>query len=160
MRVVRDAWGAFAVWCVLAAGVCWYAADRVYDLRLSNVQSTTSALSSRLATVEGDLRDARRALAERPPPPAQKVESDPDALYQLGTKTARAPGGLVDLANGTVQFQAILGDQNLNINTDMYYRQFTLTSCVHGSSSKGGSNGLLTSQSFSGVTCRISGLHP
>lgn len=160
VRVVRDAWGAFAVWCVIATAACWYAADRVYDLRLFNVQSTASALNSRLATVEGDLRDARRALAERPTPTAQKAEPDPDSLYQLGTVTAGAPAGVVDRMTGMVQFPRVLGGPNFNVSADMNYRQFTLTGCSHGTFGRQSNGGFVTSQTFWDVTCRISGLRP
>ena len=160
VRVIRDAWGAFTIWCAIALVACWYVADRVYDVRLSNARSSVNNLASRLTSVEGNLRDAQRTIAGQVALPAQRVEQDPDSLYQLGMMTARAPGGLVDRSTGTVQLPKIVGYPDLNMNADMYYRQFILTACTYGKYGIRRTDSVVTSQLYFDVTCQISGLHP
>lgn len=155
-RVVREAWGAFAIWCLIAVAACWYVLGQIYEVRLTTAQSAVSALSARLSAVDGELRDARSRPADLP----KSVERDPDALYQFGKSTARILGGVIDRAAGLARFPQVLGEADFNVRDNMEFRQFTLTACNHGNVGTQGSGNFVTSQIFWDVTCRISGLRP
>lgn len=157
VRVVRDAWGAFLVWCIIALVACWYAIGIVYDTRLTNAQSTVSTLTTRLNAVEGELRDIRAIPSTPKPPP---LERDPDTVYQLGVPVGRAPGGEVDAGSSAVRFSRLIGTEDFNVQASMEYRRFLLTDCQHGSYATQGSFGVVVQRSFADVICRISGLHP
>ncbi|MBV8460015.1 MAG: hypothetical protein JO009_03925 [Candidatus Eremiobacteraeota bacterium] len=160
VRVVRDAWGAFAVWCVMVVGAVWIAEGKIYDFQLANARSAVESLMARVTVLEGENRDFQAQLAskigEKPPPP----QRDPDGLYQLGEFVAQAPSGQIDRVDGIVRFNSIIGGPNFNVHDTIEYRQFALSGCSFDVSSEKASMGIVTSVDYAHVTCRISEVRP
>jgi hypothetical protein len=161
VRVIRDAWGAFIIWCLIAVGICWWGLGYLYEFRLTNASSQISTLTSRMTVLAGERDDLQKRLAERPTPaPSAYSAREPDGLYQFGSPAASAPGGVLDRPAGLARFPRVIGGPNFNIQSDMDYRQFTLSGCQHGSFGSQATMGVVVQQFFSDVVCHISGLHP
>lgn len=152
VRVIKGAWGAFVIWCLIAVG-------QVYEIRLANAAAQISTLAARVGVLAGERDDLQKKLAENPSQPATPPQRDPGALYQCGELVARAPSGILDRPNGSVSFQSVVGGPNFDVHAAMDYRQFTLSDCQFNMSSVQGSMGVTTAVEYGNVTCRISGLH-
>jgi hypothetical protein len=160
VRVIKDAWGPFVIWCVIAAGICWVSVGYVYDLRLANAASQIGTLTGRVTALAGERDDLQKRLAEKSSPPSPTLQHDPDALYQFGELAARAPGGVPDRSSGTASFRSVIGGPNFNIGAPMDYREYNLSDCHFQAASAERRMGVLTSVSDLEVACRIVGLHP
>jgi type II secretory pathway pseudopilin PulG len=65
VRIIGDAWAAFAVWCFLALLLAWLLMGQIYDVRLTNAQSTISSLNSQLSGVRADVQELRAKLSSK-----------------------------------------------------------------------------------------------
>lgn len=79
-RVIKDAWSAFVVWCLIITAVAWWVMGQVYEVRLANSQSTVSSLTAQLSGAHSDIQDLRAQLAARPDRPDRWMLTYPDIL--------------------------------------------------------------------------------
>ena len=98
VRVVREAWGAFLLWCITALVIAvigvWWFLSLVYETRLKNEQSTNSML----AATNQDLRSQLAARPDRPdrwslaysPIPQERFTSLAERLKPLITNPKQA----------------------------------------------------------------------
>lgn len=130
-RVVRDAWGAFLVWCAIAAVALWWVQGKIVELQIINLQSEKSTLTTRVTVLEGQNRDLASQLASAKAPastpePLKKTERDPDGIYQFGAQVGSVQFPQVNESSGIVVFAAITGAPKLNANREFEYRNMVL----------------------------------
>jgi len=160
-RLVRSAPIPYLAGLILVAVFIFFGLQWWYQqvIELKDVEINT--LDRRLKAVT-DERDDLKKVAEKSQNPKLTVPAprDPDGLYQLNKQVAKASGGVVDRAGGTVSFPVIQGDSDLNMRAPMEFREFSIASCMSSGGSVNKSAGLIIRQSWVQVKCEIIGLHP
>lgn len=123
--VIKEAPTAFGA-CVLLAGIAlgagWYGAFQWrYSGTLESKNATIESLSSRVATLTGDVADLRERLGL----PAV-IPHEEDAIYQDNRIVGRVVGARVDQIAGIATMESITINSSFLVVQNVYFRNLEL----------------------------------